>query len=259
MPSDLLNVPDRPPKLRLYVVHGSHPCAAVEKAMQLKALDYSIWEWPPPLHTVGQKLLTGARTVPSLRIGREMVSGSRRIMRRLDDLAPEPRLYPLDLDRRVAIEEADRWGDEMFQPVARQLIWTGLRRHPQALASYGRNSRLRLPAPVLRLIAPGVVRAQAQINRARPEAARQCLRNLPAQLTRIDAWFADGTLRGVDNPTAADLQILATIRLLSTIGDVRPLLRGRSSLVAAVALWPEVDGELPAGAISGDRSQPLDY
>jgi glutathione S-transferase len=49
--------------LRLYVVHTSHPCAAVEKALQLKGLPYNVWEWPPPLHPPMQKLLFGRRTV----------------------------------------------------------------------------------------------------------------------------------------------------------------------------------------------------
>ena len=37
-------------RLHLYVVHGSHPCAAVEKAIAIKGLTYKVTEWPPPLH-----------------------------------------------------------------------------------------------------------------------------------------------------------------------------------------------------------------
>jgi glutathione S-transferase len=59
--------------LRLYVVHGSHPCAAVEKAMSMKGLPYRVTEWPPPLHAPIQRALFGARTVPALQLdgGRE--------------------------------------------------------------------------------------------------------------------------------------------------------------------------------------------
>jgi glutathione S-transferase len=237
-----------PQRLRLYVVHGSHPCVAVQKALDLKGLDYAVWEWPPPLHTVGQKLLSGQRTVPSLRIDREMISGSREIMRRLDELVAQPSLYPLDPERRRRVIQADAWGEREFQPVARQLIWTGLRRRPAALASYARHSRLPIPPRLFGMFVPLVVRAQSRINRVSPEATARTLRELPGQLDRIDAWFADGTL-GAGRPTAADLQILSTVRLLSTMADVRPLLIGRPSLAAAAALWPRLDGELPKGAI----------
>lgn len=236
-------------KLRLYVVHGSHPCAAVEKALRLKGLDYSVWEWAPPMHVVGQKLLTGRRTVPSLRVGREMLSGSRRIMRRLDELALEPRLYPLELERRLIVEEADRWGDEVFQPIARELIWAGMVSQPTAMLSYAEHSRLRLPGPAVRLLAPGIARMQRWINRTDQELARRRLLGLPGLLDRIDGWLAEGTLGGAAQPTAADLQILSTVRLLSTMADVRPVLSGRPCLSAAVSLWPQIDGELPAGAI----------
>lgn len=236
-------------KLRLYVVHGSHPCAAVEKALELKGLDHSVWEWPPPLHAPMQRLLTGTRTVPSLRIDGAMVSGSRPIMHRLDDLVPEPRLYPEDPEQRRRVEEADRWGDVVFQPIGRELIWAGAAHRPEALVSYGEHSRLRLPPAAIRLNAPLIVWVQKRLNRTDDQVAQQRLAELPAHLERIDSWLADGTLQGGGHPNAADLQILSTIRLLSTMADVRPLLQNRASTAAAEMLWPSVDGELPAGAI----------
>src|SRR5829696_7819919 len=63
---------------RLFVVHGSHPCAAVERALQLKGVPYTAFEWPPPLHAVGMRLLFGPRTVPAIRFeDGEKVSGTR--------------------------------------------------------------------------------------------------------------------------------------------------------------------------------------
>ena len=79
--------------LKLYVVHGSHPCAAVQKALSMKGLDYSVVEWPPPLACPAARAdLFGARTVPGLKIDGEKVQGSRAIMQRLDELVPEPPL-----------------------------------------------------------------------------------------------------------------------------------------------------------------------
>ena len=41
----------------LYVVHGSHPCAAVERALELKGLAYRRIELPPPQRQVWIKEL----------------------------------------------------------------------------------------------------------------------------------------------------------------------------------------------------------
>jgi glutathione S-transferase len=236
-------------KLRLYVLPASHPCAAVEKALQLKGLPYRVWEWLPPIHVPMQLLLTGKRTVPSLRIDGETISGSRTIMHRLDALAIEPLLYPVDMAARTKVETADLWGDEIFQPIARELIWAGAIHRPEALVSYGANSRLPVPAAVLRLSAPLIARTERRLNRTGDRVARQRLAELPGHLDQIDSWLADGTLNGPAQPNAADLQILSTVRLLATFGDVRPLLEGRPCEKAAQELFPRLAGDLPAGTI----------
>jgi glutathione S-transferase len=239
--------------LTLYVVHGSHPCAAVEKALELKSLSYRKVEWPPPLHAPIQRALFGARTVPGLKISNngssERISGSRAIMRRLEQLAPQPPLFPSDPDERRAVDEAEGWGDEVFQPVARTLVWTGMGHSPSALVSYGEGSTIPLSAPAIRLSAPVIARLERGLNRAGDEAARRDLRLLPGYLDRIDAWIADGTIGDAQHPNAADLQIASTIRLLMTLADVRPELEGRPCAELARALFPVQAGEMPAGSL----------
>jgi glutathione S-transferase len=238
-------------KLRLYILAGSHPCAAVEKALQLKGLPYRVWEWVPPMHVPLQLLMTGKRTVPSLKIDGEHISGSRAIMHRLDELAPEPPLYPNDPEFRSRVQTADRWGEETFQPIARELIWAGAVHRPEALVTYGANSRLPIPDGVLRLSAPLIAQAERRLNRTGDELARRRLAELPAHLDRIDGWLANGTMDGPEHPNAADLQILSTVRLLATFEDVRPRLEGRPCEQAARQLWPVMAGDLPAGTIAG--------
>jgi hypothetical protein len=51
-----------------------------------------------------------------------------------------------------------------------------------------------------------------------------------------------------DEPTAADLQIGATIRVLLTIGDLEPLMAGRAAERVARRWFPDYPGEVPAGA-----------
>jgi glutathione S-transferase len=237
-------------KIRLYIVHGSHPCAAVMKAMSLKGLQYKVVEWPPPMHAPIQRMLFGSRTVPAITIdGGEKLSGSRAIMRRLDELAPEPQLVPADPELRARVEEAERWGDEVFQPIARQLIWAAMINSPAAMVSYGEHSRLPMPAPVLKLSAPVIARLSAKLNRTDDQVASRALAELPAHLDRIDAWIADGTIGDVEHPNVADLQIASTVRLMQTFGDARPLIEGRPCAGWARALFPQADGDMPAGSI----------
>ena len=234
---------------RLYVVHGSHPCAAVEKAMSMKGLPYRVTEWPPPLHAPLQLALFGARTVPALKLDGEKVSGSRAIMRRLEQLAPEPPLFPANPAARARVEEAERWGDEVFQPVARELIWEGFTHSPGAMVSYSKHSRLPMPAPVIRAIAPAIARMGARLNRTDAGVARRALEAVPGQLDKIDGWIADATIGDPERPNAADLQITSTVRLLMTLADVRPLIDRRPCAEVAMRLFPDTDGAMPAGSL----------
>jgi glutathione S-transferase len=237
-------------KIKLYVVHGSHPCAAVMKALSIKGLPYRVIEWPPPLQAPIQKLLFGVRTVPAITFDRrEKVPGSRAIMRRLEQLAPEPPLLPADPDLRARVEEAERWGDEVFQQVARNLIWAAMLNTPAAIVSYTEHSRLPAPAPVVRLSAPLIARGAARLNRTDDDVARRDLQALPGQLDRIDGWIADGTIGDPEHPNVADLQLASTVRLLLTLGDARPLIEGRPCAELAMALFPQADGDMPAGSI----------
>jgi glutathione S-transferase len=238
-----------PMEARLYVVHGSHPCATVAKALEIKGVPFKTVELPPPMHAAIQRIRFGARTVPGLRLDDgEKVSGSRPILRRLEELRPEPPLYPADPDARAKAEEAERWGEQVFQPIPRRLIWLAVKRNPAVLVSYSEHSKLPLPAPMIRLSAPLVSRVEVRLNGASPEVERAELDALPGHLDRIDGWIAEGVLGG-EQPNAADLQIAPTLRLLMTLEDVRPQIESRPA-GALAQLFPQADGHLPAGSLA---------
>jgi glutathione S-transferase len=232
---------------RLYVVHGSHPCETVKRAMELKGIPYKLVELPPPMHAPIQRLLFGERTVPALRLNGEKLSGSRRILRRLEELRPDPPLYPADADARARQDEAESWGDEVFQPIARRLLWHAMRRNPGAMVSYSEHAKVPLPAPLIRMSAPLIARGAGRLNNVSDEAVRADFDALPGYLDKIDAWIEAGVLGGQE-PNAADLQIATTLRLLLTIDDLRPLIEDRPAGRLALRLFPQVDGRMPAGA-----------
>jgi glutathione S-transferase len=186
-----------------------------------------------------------------MRINGERVLGSRPIMRRLDTLAPAPPLLPAPGDPSYApVLEAERWGDEVFQSVPRLLIDVAFLRRPRAMESYATNARLPLSPALMRPAMPLTARLMALKNKASDTAARSDLAALPSQLQRIDAWIGEGLLGG-EQPNAADLQIGSTVRLLMTIGDVRPLLAGRPS-AQLTRYFPPMVGEVPAGVLPAE-------
>jgi glutathione S-transferase len=237
----------RPVAIDLYVVHGSHPCAAVERALELKGLAFRRIELPPPLQAPVQKVLFGARTVPAMRLDHgEKVSGSMAIMRRIEALAPTPPLWPAEERARALVERAEEWGDEVWQAVARRLLWGAIGRRPGALVSYARGSRLPLPDAAIRAVASAIVAGERRLNRVTDPAVRADLRALPRHLDRIDGWLADGVLGG-RTPNAGDLQIAASSRLMLTIGDVAPFFARRPAEGHARRYFAPQAGETPRG------------
>jgi glutathione S-transferase len=237
---------------KLYVLPGSHPCAAVEAAMALKSIDFDRVDLLPSLEQLIGPLRYGGKTVPGMRLDGERLVGSRAIMRRLDQLVAEPALLPPPGSPTYAqVLEAERWGDVSFQDVPRHILDVAFLRRPACMESYaGEDAKLPLPRPLMRPALPLTARLLALKSKANDESARAYISALPAQLDRIDAWIADGLLGG-EQPKAADLQIGSTIRLLLTIADVRPLLQGRPCAELASYFPPSV-GEVPAGVLPGE-------
>ncbi len=237
----------------LYVVHGSHPCATVERALQLKGIPYKIVEFPPPMHMAAMKVLFGERTVPGLKVNGEKITGSRAILRRLDELRPEPALLPEDPAERARVEEAEAWGDDVLQGLVRRVLWPMFKAHPEAMASFSDGSKLpAIPVPVLKLDRPGgdAHRDEGQRgDRRRP--TRSTCAACPRCSTGSTHWIADGTMGG-EQPNAADLQIAPSLRLLMAFADLRPLIEARPAGQLALRLFPDFPGDVPAGAFPAD-------
>jgi glutathione S-transferase len=237
-------------KLKLYALPGSHPCAAVEVALRMKSIEYDRVELLPLVQIVVGPLLFGGSTVPGLRMPGERLVGSRTIMRRLDTLVPEPALLPADPAAREQVLEAERWGDEVFQSVPRRILDAAFLRDPYVMESYAGDAKLPLPRSMMRPALPLTARLMALRNKAKDENVRVDLAALPGQLDQIDRWISEGLLGG-EQPNAADLQIGSSMRLLNTIGDLRPLLDGRAAN-QLTRYFPSMVGDTPAGTLPAE-------
>lgn len=234
---------------RVYVIHGSHPCATVEKAFEIKGLPYKRTEVVASTQPLVMKLLFGGRTVPGVKFDDgEKVQGSRAILRALEKRVASPPLYDGPAGA-AAIEDAERWGDEIFQQVPRTLLWPAFAKHPRAMHAFQEGqSSPKLPMPVIVVASKLVVPIEKRINNVTPERVRADLAQLPELFDQVDQYIADGVLNG-EQPNAADLQIAPTVGLLYALDDVRPLIEGRPAEAFAFRWFDRPTATVPAGAL----------
>ncbi len=233
----------------LYALPGSHPCAAVETALQMKSIPYRRVDMLPLAQLAAGPVLYRGITVPGMRLDGSKIVGSRAIMRRLDQIQPEPPLLPAQDAARARVLEAERWGDEVLQSAVRRLLDAGFVRAPRAMEGYAADAHLPLPAASMRPLMPLTARLMALRNSAGEAPVRSDLAALPRHLEKIEQWIETGDLGG-DPPNAADLQIGSSIRLLASIADLQPLIEAHPRVAALTRYFASPQaGEIPAGTL----------
>ena len=232
---------------RLYVMPISNPAAAGAAMMRHKRIPHRVVSVMPGLHPFLVRMAGFERpTVPALEIDRRKVQGSREIARLLDELSPDQPLFPADPEARAAVEEAERWGERVLQPLPRRLFRYLVLTSEDTRVWLARHV-IHLPAgrPIQMAFMP-VIRQLARVSHADEATVRRTIRDLPDRLDRVDALLADGTIGGAE-PNAADFQILASVRVLLEFEDLLHLLEGRACAPAARLLYPDWDGPIPGG------------
>src|SRR6201999_4344839 len=187
---------------RLYVIPASHPSTTAALMLDFKGIAYKRTDLMP---VVAKPALRAfgfpGTTVPALKIDGEKVQGSRAISRALDRLVADPPLFPTDPDRRAAVEDAERFGDEQLQHPIRQLLWWGFKREKENLRGYSEGRRLGVPIGLAIKAGGPLIALSAHFNEATDESARAALAVLPDLLDRVDAYIADGTIGGPERNT----------------------------------------------------------
>ncbi len=234
--------------IRLYVMPISNAAAAGAAMIAHKRIPHRLVRLMPGLHPMLVRFAGfEGFTVPALEIDGRRLQGSRRIARFLDEVRPEPALFPGEPGERARVEEAERWGEQVLQPVPRRLFRHLLLTSPSARHWMG-TEIMHLPAPrVLMLFFMPVIRHLAQISRADAPRVRKDIAELPALLDHVDALIAAGTI-GASEPNAADFQILASVSVLRAFADLEQHVRGRPCEAAARRIypdWPPLTSGLP--------------
>jgi glutathione S-transferase len=229
----------------IYVILGSHACRAGTLMLEHKEVPFRTVRMPTGFHAFGLRLLGfHGRTVPALRVDGRRVQTNRSIARFLDELRPEPPLLPSDPDGRQAVEEAERWADEVLQMTARRLVLAAAHHDRDALIDRGDHGRL---GPLLwttssrRRVGMRLVGRVFNVNE---RSERRLLGELPGALDRVDSWVEAGVLNG-PSLNAADFAIAPSLALLSYRRDLRGEVEARPSWALVDRLLPEPAHQTP--------------
>ncbi len=223
---------------RLYSFSISNPSITAKLMFARKGIEPKVVELLPGLHPL-MLWASGFRrgTVPALKLNGAKIEGSREIARALEAAVPEPSLFPADPQLRRAVEEAEAWGERELQLVPRRIARYAFARDNDARAHVAAQIGLPLPKVAAALNWP-VARALAARVQADAAHVRTTLAELPATLDRVDGYIADGTLGG-EQPNAADFQIAPSIRILTAIDQLAPLLADRPCAAHALRFVPD--------------------
>ncbi len=245
----------------LYVIPGSHACRTGMLMLERKGIDYRRVELLTGMHGLGVrmlgfpgnrtpirqvegrtdgmlKMLDRAGTVPALRYRDQRVQSNHEIARFLEREVPEPPLFPADPARRAAVEEAERWGDEVLQMHARRVVLAASSRGLDGLHNRGNRGRLGAllsASETLRGFASRGARLSFSVKHGN-EA--RLLDELTPMLDRVDAWIAAGVLGG-EEPNVADFVIAPSLALLTYLPELRAPIAARPLGAFVDRLVPE--------------------
>jgi glutathione S-transferase len=229
----------------LYGIPASHPVYAARLMLEAKGVGYRRIDLPQWFHRPLLRVLRfRAGTVPALVLDGRRVQTTRAIARELERVRPEPPLLPADPEARSRVEGIEAWCDGDFQQMGRRLVYWALGRHRSAVDSYLEGSRLILPRPAVKPLAPVIITIIARGHGAGDDAVRQDLAALPGVLDRIDGWIADGVL-GSTPPNVADYQVATSLALLMTHEDLRPLIAARPAGELSRRIARDLPGRMP--------------
>ena len=236
--------------IKLYGSLPSPPSHSARLMLERKGLDHKvIWLlpglWPALLRTRGFR----GGTVPAMKVDGRRIQGSTVISRELEEIKAEPPLFPSDSEKRIAVEEAERWGDEVLQDVPRRIVrWMSVHR-PETKVMIARDVGIPFPRFAAWINAPAAkhlankVDSDGEIQRA--------IAQVPEVLDHVDQLIADGVIGG-DEPNAADFQIATSVRALLNVADLDPVTKERPAADLAMRYVPEFGTDLPAGLLPAE-------
>ena len=236
--------------IKLYGALPSPPSHSARLMLEYKGLDHRvIWLlpglWPALLRTRGFR----GGTVPAMKVDGRRIQGSTMISRALEELKPEPPLFPTDAQKRAAVEEAERWGDQTLQNVPRRIVrWISVHR-PEARVMIAREVHIPFPRFAAWINAPAARHLANKVDA--DDRAQAAIAQVPDVLDHVDELISAGVIGG-NPPNAAEFQIATSVRALLTVSDLEPVTEGRPAAELALRHVPEFGTVFPTGMLPAE-------
>ena len=181
--------------------------------LEHKRIQYRRIDLLPAVHKPTLRLLGFAgTTVPALRLEGRRIQNTLESRTRSSSYTPRRRC-PTTAPERTAVEDAERWGESVLQPIPRRLSWWAFSRDRNSLGSFAQGARLHVPLALALRIRHRSSPSSGASTAPATLAVRADLAALPEHLDHVDALIEAGTL-GTNPPNAADYQIATSVRLL---------------------------------------------
>lgn len=222
----------------------SHPARTAELMLAHKGIEAERIEIPP----ASQRVLMrrhGFRggTVPGLKLDGQRVQGTRQIAQALEEARPEPALFPADRDARDAVEVAELWGEQTYQPVPRRIFRWAVSSDSSLRTLIAKSVGLPVASVTQWTMWP-LSQFYLRYEGGGKEAARRDVAELPAHLDKIDSFIEAGTIGGTEL-NAADFQIATSTRVLLNFPQLRPLIEYRHAGKHAMRIAPDFGRPMP--------------
>jgi glutathione S-transferase len=240
----------------LYSLPASHPALAARCMLEHKGIDHRVVDLVPGMQPLLLRALRFPRyTVPALAIDGRRIQGSREISRALDELRPDPPLFPRDAAARRRVEEAERWGEQVLQSVPRR-IFRWMAAHHYVVRRWLTVEVAGAPLGGLLARPPLPARLFARAVGADEVTVRADLAGLGDHLAEVERLRAAGVI-GAAEPNAADFQIASSLRSIAELGDLAPYVDDHPAIRWAITVVPALPGPVPS-VLPPEWLQPLD-
>lgn len=224
--------------------------------LEYKGLDHNVVDLVPGMHPPALRALRFPRyTVPALVLDGRRIQGSREIARALEELRPDPPLFPVGAADRRGVEAAERWGEQVLQDVPRR-IFRWMAAHHYVVRRWLVVEAAGVPLGGVLARPPLQARLFARAVGADDAAVRADLRAIGGHLAEVERLRDAGVIGGAER-NAADFQIASSLRSIANLGDLAPYVQDDPAIRWAATVVPTLPGPVPS-VLPREWLQPLE-
>ena len=194
--------------LELHQFRHSAFCLKVRMALERKDLSYRVVEVTPGIGQLTVFRISGQKQVPVLVDGDNVVSNSSAILRYLEELSPEPTLFPKDHSQEAQAHLIENWADTTLAKAAKAALLQAAALDQELRGALLPNE---LPEPFRKAIEGLPLKVINDLSDALNQGERQSLLSCLEKITQLvekKRWLVGNSISAADLAVAAQLSLL---------------------------------------------------